>query len=150
MPVKKNEQKEHARYLYLNTTMTQKEIATAVSIDPKTLHTWIRNENWAEHKRITFYSPGQSVQSLYEELREIDNNIRGRDIGMRFGTKEEIEARTKILNLIMGPLKNAADKWRDAIPDYEPEPPASEVPRNTRRIYVTGLDPFYPVDDEED
>ena len=102
-----------ARYLYFHTDSTQKEIAGAVGVAEKTMTAWVRNGSWAEHKKAAFYSPDQQVQNLYEELRQIDNNIKARNDGERFGTKEETEARAKLLSLIVAHANNPDDKWRN-------------------------------------
>lgn len=145
MPISKETQKEHARYLYFTTALTQKQIAEAVDVVPKTISRWIAESNWEEHKKITYFSPDQETQYLYDELREIDNNIRKREPGLRFGTKEELEAKAKILNLIMGPLKNTADKWRNITPQYVVEEPKVLEGKEERHrgfdIIIEGIDP---------
>ncbi len=118
MPVTKSTEKEKAHYLYFNTAKTQKEIANMLDVTEKTMSGWVTGGNWAELKKATYYSPDQETHFLYEELREIDNNIRKRPEGERFGTKLELEAKAKILSLITGPLKNTGDKWRNIIHEY--------------------------------
>lgn len=118
MPIKKSTEKDKAHYLYFNTAKTQKEIAEMLDITEQTMSAWVRAGNWAELKKATYYSPEQETHFLYEELREIDNNIRKRPEGERFGTKLELEAKAKILSLITGPLKNTGDKWRNIIHEY--------------------------------
>ncbi len=144
MPISKDAQKEHARYLYFTTALTQKQIAEAVDVVRKTVSRWIADGNWEEHKKIAYFSPDQETQYLYDELREIDRNIRKRAEGQRFGTKEELDAKAKILNLIMGPLKNTADKWRNITPQYEVEEPVVKATEERKRgfnIIIDGMDP---------
>jgi hypothetical protein len=113
MPKFKNSQKTLARYIYFYTDSTQKDIADAAGVTEKTIRAWIRNGSWAEQKKAAFYSPDQQVQNLYEELRQIDDNIKKRGDGERFGTKEETEARAKLLALIVAHAKNPVDNWRN-------------------------------------
>ncbi len=145
MPLNKPAQKEHARYLYFTTASTQKEIAKTVGIDPKTLYRWIHEGNWETEKEQTYFSPDRETHYLYEELREIDNNIRGRAEGLRYGTKEELDTKAKILNLIMGPLKNTADKWRNITPLYTVDEKKESSPEKGGfrgyDIFIEGIDP---------
>ena len=105
MPNIKAEQKEKARYLYFTTSYSQKSIARVLNITEQTMSAWVREGNWAEEKKLTYYSPEQEIHHLYEELREINNNILKREPGNRFGTKEELETKTKILGLIAAQMK---------------------------------------------
>ena len=143
MPIHKPAQKEHAKYLYLRTAYTQKEIAEAVEVDPKTIYRWIYDNKWEEEKKRTYFSPDRVAHNLYEELRQIDDIIHSRENGKRYATKEELEVKAKILNLISGPLKNTADKWRNITPRYPIEEsfnPDTDTPRGFN-IIIDGIDP---------
>ena len=100
MPLKKNSAKALARYLYFNTPATQKQIANAV-------------------KLATIYSPDQETAHLYEELRIINEKIKSREREDRHGTKEELEAKSKIISMITTLKKNTDDKWRNVTPGFE-------------------------------
>ncbi len=146
MPVTKSNEKEKAHYLYFNTAKTQKEIAKLLNISERTMISWVKNGNWADLKKATYYSPEQETHFLYEELREIDNNIRQRKPGERFGTKLELEAKAKILSLITGPLKDTAEKWRNVIHEYAVEESTettteSEPKKRGFNIIIDGIDP---------
>lgn len=112
-------QKQQAKYLYFTTSRTQREIAAAIGVTPNALSRWVTKEAWAEEKKKAYYSPEQLLHQLYEELREINNNISKRPEGARFGTKEENEAKTKILALITNTIKNTHDVWRNISPDVD-------------------------------
>ena len=141
MPTYKSTEKEKAHYLYLNTAKTQKEIAEFLGITEKTISVWIKNGNWANFKKATYYSPDQATNFLYEELREIDNNILKRGAGERFSSKQELETKTKILSLIMGPLKNTADKWRNIAPEVETGDEGTDDTPRGFNIIIDGIDP---------
>lgn len=119
MPLTKSGAKELARYLYFHTAASQKQIAQAVFVTEKTLYNWMRRGNWATLKKATFYSPDQETHYLYEELRAINNKIQARDEENRHGTREELEAKAKIISMITSLKKNADDKWRNPAPDFE-------------------------------
>lgn len=118
MPNIKADQKEKARYLYFNTNKTQRAIAKVLEIAEQTMSIWVREGDWANEKKATYYSPEQEIHHLYEELREINNNILQRDKGKRFATKEELETKTKILALINAQLKNEGAIARNVAPDF--------------------------------
>ena len=118
MPNVKAEQKEKAQYLYFTTNKTQKNIARAVEVSEQTMSAWVREGDWAEEKKKKFYSPEEEINHLYEELREINNNISQRKEGERFATKEELEIKAKILSLIAAQLKNEACNNRNIAPDF--------------------------------
>ena len=141
MPIKKSVEKDKAHYLYFNTSKSQKEIADIVEVSERTMCLWVKSGNWAEHKKAMYYSTDQETHFLYEELREIDNNIRKRPQGERFGTKQEIETKTKILNLIMGPLKNTADKWRNIAHEIDIEEEDPDFKPRGFNIIIDGIDP---------
>ena len=119
MPNVKAEQKDQARYLYFTTNKTQKAIARVVDISEQSMSAWVREGNWAEEKKKKYYSPEQEIHHLYEELREINNNIEQRNEGERFATKEELETKAKILALIAAQLKNEATNHRNLAPDFD-------------------------------
>jgi hypothetical protein len=142
MPRPKTLQKQQAKYLYFTTSRTQREIATAVGVTPKALSHWVVKEAWAEEKKKAYYSPEQILHQLYEQLREINENILARDEGKRYGTKEELEANTKILALITNTLKNTHDIWRNVTPDFDIKTvaePREDEPLNID-IYREGSD----------
>lgn len=112
-------QKQQAKHLYFRTSKTIKAIAETVGVTPKALFSWIKKERWAEQKEQAFYSPEQILTKLYEQLREINNNIAQREEGKRFGTKEELDAQAKIISAITAITKNSAEAWRNIAPEFE-------------------------------
>ena len=119
MPLKKNSAKALARYLYFNTPATQKQIANAVKVTEQTMSAWIRHGQWNAVKLATIYSPDQETAHLYEELRIINEKIKTRGREDRHGTKEELEAKAKIISMITTLKKNTDDKWRNVTPGFE-------------------------------
>ena len=83
------DQKQKAEELFLNTEKTQKEIADAVGIDPKTLYRWIQQGQWRELKSATRRMPSVLVENIYAQLDDINYNISQRERGNRHPTKDE-------------------------------------------------------------
>lgn len=119
MPITKTQAKALARYLYFNTELTQKQIAEAAEVTEATMSAWVRRSNWRLKKMNTVYSPDQETNSLYEELRAINNIIKAREPGQQLSTKQELETRAKIITMIANLKKNFADKWRNVTPDVD-------------------------------
>lgn len=84
---------------------------------------WVIEGNWRNLKKASFHAPKVEIQRLYEELRVISVNISKRKPEHRYPTKEELDARTRILGLIHA-WDNTKDYWRDIHGDYELTTPA--------------------------
>jgi hypothetical protein len=119
MSYRKNAQWERAKYLYFNTNKTHREIAFIAGVTEQTVSKWVNQGAWAAEKKIAFHSPLQEIQHLYEEIREINRNILGRDEGKRFATKEELDLKTKIFGLINGHLSCGRGSWREIPPPVD-------------------------------
>ncbi|MBL7717629.1 MAG: hypothetical protein JNL72_02235 [Flavipsychrobacter sp.] len=120
----KENEKERARQLYFTTGWKQSEIAREVGVTEKTVSTWATEGNWRAIKKASFHSSKVEVHRLYEELRVISLNIAKREPHLQFPTKEELDARTRIINLIT--LWNGiSDGWRCVPQDYELLPGAN-------------------------
>ncbi|HMK06445.1 MAG TPA: hypothetical protein VK476_02880, partial [Flavobacterium sp.] len=79
---------------------------------------WAIEGNWRAVKKASFHAPKVEIQRLYEELRVISINISKRKPELRFPTKEELDARTRILTLINA-WDGVKDYWRNIANDYE-------------------------------
>lgn len=104
MPLPKHDVKQQAQFLYFNTDKTQDEIAKDLGISPQCMSRWAKGGNWRALKKAALQSPAALTQQLYDELEEINNNIRRREDGARIPTREEQDMRTKIIANIR-PLK---------------------------------------------
>jgi DNA-binding XRE family transcriptional regulator len=134
----KENQKAEARELYFTTAMRQWQIAEKVGVSEKTLSTWATEENWKAVKKANFHSPKVEIQRLYEELRVISLNISRRDPQFRYPTKEELDARTKIISLINA-LSRVDGQWRNipddhdlvSPPDFDLAPAETKLPQTS-------------------
>lgn len=129
MPIFKSEQKAKAYYLYFNSSKPQKEIAALVGVAAKTLSRWVHQGNWDARKKKSFFSPEQEAHHLYEELREINANITKRSEGLRFGTKQELEAKTRIITMLTK-ITQAAGQWRNVADEHD----TNEVKEERKKI----------------
>jgi hypothetical protein len=119
MAQRKARQRQHARYLYFRTALSQKAIAGAVGVSERSLYSWIRTEKWAEQKEATYYSPEQEIHQLFEQLRKRNEVIALRPDGI--ATKEDLDFKAKIAALIAVYLKNGPASWRNIAAEYDLE-----------------------------
>ncbi|MBS1687726.1 MAG: hypothetical protein JSS96_03315 [Bacteroidetes bacterium] len=96
----KNMQQSQARDLYLNTGLSQKEIAQYLSVSEKTIYLWIKQQSWDKLKQASLAAPAMIVDNLFSQLVELQNHIASRDKGSRFPTLHEAEITRKLIQCI--------------------------------------------------
>ncbi len=121
----KKDEKELAHELYFTTSFRQARIAQEVGVSERTISVWVNEGNWKTLKKMRFHAPQVETQHLYEELRTISVNISKRAPELRFPTKEELDARAKLISLINS-LENISGQWRNISGDYDIRPVAEE------------------------
>jgi len=89
--------KARAMELYLDTNMTQQEIADIVLVNSKTISNWVREGDWNTMKVAKTITPAQIIQDLYAQVDEMNKAIAARPKGERFPTSAESDARNKIM-----------------------------------------------------
>lgn len=90
-----NKQKrELAKTLYLNSSLTQAEIAEKVGASRISIVRWAKE--W-EGLKLTFMQTRDArIQSTLQQLDELDRFIAGREEGKRFPTAKEADTRRKL------------------------------------------------------
>jgi len=96
----KSSQQAQARDLYLNTGLSQKEIAQYVSVSEKTIYLWIKQQAWDKLKQASLAAPAMIVDNLFSQLVELQNHIASREEGCRFPTLHEAEITRKLIQCI--------------------------------------------------
>lgn len=93
MPLKKDEQKEYAKLLFIQ-RLTQKEIAERVGVAEKTIGRWVEAGKWdALRKSITITKQSQIVM-LYNQLDVLQQDIQSRE--KKVGTSGEVDSIRKL------------------------------------------------------
>lgn len=86
--------RELAKTLYLNSSLTQAEIAEKVGVSRISIVRWAKE--W-EGLKLTFMQTRDArIQSTLQQLDELDRFIAGREEGMRFPTAKEADTRRKL------------------------------------------------------
>lgn len=101
-------ERELAKELFLQTNLTQKQIAEKVGVGEKTMSIWAIEGEWESLKRSQNESPERIIRALYGELEEINRAIQGREEGKRFADSREADARNKIIASINRMTKEVA------------------------------------------
>ncbi|MBS1689492.1 MAG: hypothetical protein JSS96_12265 [Bacteroidetes bacterium] len=96
----KSSQQSQARDLYLNTGLSQKEIAQYVAVSEKTIYLWIKQQSWDKLKQASLAAPAMIVDNLFSQLVELQNHIATREEGNRFPTLHEAEITRKLIQCI--------------------------------------------------
>lgn len=97
MATRKQEQKEHARLLYVNERITLKEIAERVNVAEKTVGRWCKEENWDKLRKSLISTRQAQITRWYNMLDAVTSKIEQRD---NLPTKSEADIQTQITNSI--------------------------------------------------
>jgi len=109
---KKTESYYDARNLYFEGNKSQVEIAQELRISERTLYNWIKQGAWERLRQNANIAPVVVLNDLVNALREIQTNIAGRDIGLRFPNPQEADTIRKLINSITKMEKFPSDKFR--------------------------------------
>jgi len=71
----KNEKKLHAKHLYFQTDLNKTEIANLLDISRRSLHYWVKEENWDRLKRCSEHTPALLAESCYHLIANYTNSM---------------------------------------------------------------------------
>lgn len=86
--------------LYLKENLTQQEIADKVGVSRITVNKWIKAEMWEQRKAGLTLTREEQIRLLYQQVAEINRNIKDRDEGKRFATSKEADVLIKLSSAI--------------------------------------------------
>lgn len=92
-----SEVKKLAELLYMNTEMTQKEIAEYVSRNEHTISRWATEYGWEERKRALILSPDKLIREYYAQAELITKNAKQAERAL---TTAECDALNKLSSAI--------------------------------------------------
>ncbi|MFM2385688.1 MAG: hypothetical protein RL660_445 [Bacteroidota bacterium] len=93
----KDNQRQLAKELYLQTNKTLEEIAAIVQVNRGTVSTWCKAENWEAIKNAQSQTPERVVQAMFAELEQLNSYIANKPEGKRYADSKESDARNKII-----------------------------------------------------
>lgn len=80
MGLKKDQEKEYAKILFVQQNLTQKEIAERVAVSEKTIGKWVADGAWDKLKRSLLVTKKQQISMLYDQLEWLNEQIANRSI----------------------------------------------------------------------
>lgn len=89
MALKKAQEKEYAKSLYIAGGLTQKEIAERVSVTEKTLAKWIKDSKWDSLKKSLLTTKQNQLAFLYDQLDFLNIDISKRDFKVAVGKEAD-------------------------------------------------------------
>lgn len=101
MALKKQQQNEFAKILFVEQNLSQKEIAERVGVTEKTVGNWVKNGDWEKLKKSLLVTKKTQIARLYDQLEWLNNEIatRDREIG-NVATSKEADTIAKITRAI--------------------------------------------------
>lgn len=92
------ETKRRAEQLYVNTDLTQREIAEMVGVVEKTMSDWVNADDaaWKVSRAARSITKEQIIRGYYAQLVELNEKISDREKGERFPTAAEADTMAKI------------------------------------------------------
>lgn len=89
MALKKAQEKEYAKSLYIGGGLTQKEIAERVSVTEKTLAKWIKESKWDNLKKSLLTTKQNQLSFLYDQLDFLNTDISKREFKVAVGKEAD-------------------------------------------------------------
>ena len=80
------QKKDYAKLLFLQGTLTQKQIANKVGTSEKTMSLWANNEHWDKLRKSLLVTKEENIRWLYAKLdalkKSVDKDAEGEDGGV--------------------------------------------------------------------
>ncbi len=89
MALKKLQEKEFAKSLFISGGITQKEIASRVSVTEKTLANWIKAGKWESLKKSLLTTKQNQLSFLYDQLDFLNSDISQRPYKVAVGKEAD-------------------------------------------------------------
>lgn len=89
MALRKAQEKEYAKSLYITGGLTQKEIAERVSVTEKTLAKWIKEGKWDNLKKSLLTTKQNQLSFLYDQLDFLNTDISKREFKVAVGKEAD-------------------------------------------------------------
>ena len=96
--MKPNLKKEHAKLLFTQEKLSQKEIAEKVNVSEQTITKWVNSNNgeWKRLRQSLIVTKKEQLSRIYEQLDEITQEIRKRKEGKRYVNSKEADILVKL------------------------------------------------------
>ena len=89
----KQEQREHARLLYVNERITLKEVPERVNVTEKTIGKWCKEDNWDDLRKSLLSTRQAQITRWYKMLDTVTSVIESRN---NIPTSQEADMMSKV------------------------------------------------------
>ena len=114
MSTPKRSEQDLAKDLYMQTDLTQQQIADMLDVNRRSVWLWIKNGKWEEMKLAAKQMPGLILQDIYNHITAINDKIHERELGDRCPTMEEVEKLSKLINMTNSIKKKHTGSYMEA------------------------------------
>jgi transcriptional regulator with XRE-family HTH domain len=96
--MKPNLKKEHAKLLFTQEKLSQKEIAERVNVSEQTITKWVNANNgeWRRLRQNLIVTKKEQLSRIYEQLDEITDEVQKREKGKRYVNSKEADILVKL------------------------------------------------------
>jgi transcriptional regulator with XRE-family HTH domain len=96
--MKPNLKKEHAKLLFTQEKLSQKEIAEKVNVSEQTITKWVNANNgeWKRLRQSLIVTKKEQLSRIYEQIDEITQEIQKREEGKRYVNSKEADILVKL------------------------------------------------------
>ena len=96
--MKIEQKKELAKLLFVKENLSQKEIALKVGAAEKTISKWVNanDEEWKRMRQSIIVTKEEQLRNLYDQVDELNTEIRGREKGKRYATNRDSDTLAKL------------------------------------------------------
>ena len=93
--IKMSDKQYLAKILFTREKLEQKIIAQKVGVSEKTISKWVHEFAWKKLRNRLLVSKEEILNDLYEQLENLHNSIRTKDIGHQFADTKEADIQIK-------------------------------------------------------
>lgn len=96
--MKPNLKKEHAKLLFTQEKLSQKEIAEKVGVSEQTITKWVNlnNGEWRRLRQSLVVTKKEQLSRIYEQIDEITQKIQNKPVGNRYADTKEADTLVKL------------------------------------------------------
>jgi transposase len=85
-----------AKILFTREKLDQKIVAKRVGVSEKTMSAWVTKFAWKKLRNRLLASKEEILNNLYEQLEELNNDIRTKNEGKRYGDTKQADIQIKL------------------------------------------------------
>jgi len=85
-----------AKILFTREKLEQKTIANKVGVSEKTISKWVNDFNWRSLRDRLLVGKEEILNNFYEQLRELNDAIRQKKPGERYGDSKQSDTQVKL------------------------------------------------------